>query len=184
MSPDEADRLAEANLWRCRRLAHEMTRTRPAERDEAQSVANGALAVAIRAYDPARDAGGGFGPFAHRSIANAVSNHLHASRPKGYRRRRRVAGPAPPAVVQEDRDAMDARPGGEPPVGWALDWEDFVTALAGRLPGRRGEVIRLRYLHADAQAPAALAARMGVDDSLVRRFHREAIAMLRARFAG
>lgn len=169
------ERLAEANLWRCRVIAYRMTRGAPWEEDEARSAALVGLAEAIRTYEKSRDSGGGFAPYARRLIARAVSKHLLDRAPKGYRRCR----DEPPIVLHGYTEALDHPVEDAPAVGWECEWEDFVHALCRRLPGRKAEVIRLRYLHAAGQSIDGMMARMGISDARINLLHRQALAMLR-----
>lgn len=171
----DPERLAAKNLWRCRVIAYRMTRGAPWEEDEARSAALVGLAEAIRTYSDSREAGGGFAPYARRLIVRAVSKHLLDRGPRGYRRCRDEA----PIVIQGYAEALDHPVEDVPAVGWECEWEDFVHALCRRLPGRKAEVIRLRYTRADGQSIGGMMARMGVSDARINLLHRQALAMLR-----
>ncbi len=179
-TPDP-EQLAANNLWRCRTVSHQLTRRRPRDFDESLSVALVGLADAVRTYEPRYDAGGGFGPYVNRLIRNAVINYLKGQDCTGYRRRQPSGRMEGDAVILDDGSSRECL-AGEPPVGWAMEWEDFVHALCLRLPGRKADVIRVKYLHADAQDPEGLSTRLGVNEARARLLHREAIGLLREQF--
>lgn len=170
----EADRLAAEHLWRCEAVARRFTRRRPWDYEEAYSAALGGLAEAIRTHI-AGQAPGGFLLHVKVTIVRRVMNALHAvRRPKGFRTRMGMPRHAAPATqplvdVGDDRDAP----------GWAMEWEDAVLALSRQLPSRHGEMLRARYLHADAADARGAARRMGMSVAAANVIHSQLRAMLR-----
>jgi RNA polymerase sigma factor (sigma-70 family) len=153
------------------------------EFDEAYSVALVGLARAVADFDPAR--GASFETFAFRCVRHALVDHLWASVPLGYRRGDRRAGAAAAAAevavvpASEVADVADDRP----PVGWEVDWEDWVRAVSRGLPPRHGALIRAHYLRADGLDLAGCAAILGLRVARVVQLHREALALLAERHA-
>lgn len=184
--PVDPEQLAASHLWICRVTARRLTRRWRGDYAEAYSAALAGLAEVIRNYDGAADGGEAdeFASRAHACIRRRVLSTLHAGAPKGYRRRMGLTRPETPKVVPlsalgRHQPATDEE---EPPVGWAIEWEEDVLALSRRLPPRHGELLRGRYLHADGESIGDLARRMGLKESRANQLHREAMAMLREQF--
>lgn len=183
--PEDREALARSLLPRARAIARNLSRHRPWEYDEAESVAVAAIAEVLRGFDPARGVGTArqrLERHANMTIGNRVVNALRADRPKGKGRSPLLAT-ARPVELSSLPGAERAIEADEDPVGWALDAEDGVMALSRALPPRHGELVRTRYLRADAAALPGLMRRMHLGDFRVCQLHREALDLLRARAA-
>lgn len=185
--PADPERLAEANLWRCRVIALRMTRRRRRDFEEAHSVALVGLAEAVGVYCAEGDGprAMGFAPFVNKRIAGRILDFFKAERPKGQTRRLGHL----PLLTGEMPVHLSALPDGVPPadagylpVGWELEWEDFVIALSRRLPRQHGAFLRWRYLHADAATDRGVGVRMGFNQPRATVLHHEAIERLREHF--
>jgi hypothetical protein len=172
--------LAESALPRAATIARRMARGVPRLRDDAAAAARLGVAAAVAAFDPRRP--GAEWP----RLANAVVRH-HVLRllrdeeiPRGYRQPRCAEGRhAVPGAAPGVSTAIVAVPSGELPVGWGLEYEDFVEGLARRVPGRQAEALRLHYLSAACADWVGLGVAMGLRDHAARNHHNRAVAEVR-----
>jgi hypothetical protein len=131
---------------------------------------------AARTYDPGR--ADDFRSHARWCVTGVIGDRLRKAGVKGYRyhpgdRSHRDGAPRDmgAAVLARVPDAAD-------PVGWEVEYEDYVDGLCGQLPGRLGEVVRLVYLRCDGGSVTGAAGALGLSRSYVSELHGEAVAML------
>jgi hypothetical protein len=145
--------LAEAHLGLARSIAARHAAKLPRLADDLESAALLGLWRAALDFDAGR--GVPFRAYARLRIAGEVRDLLRGRLPLGYGPRARAACPGlaiPTIRVESDRpDGRDATPGAgmlaslpadECPVGWELEHEEEVEALARRLGGSAAAVVR------------------------------------------
>lgn len=138
-----------------------------------------ALERAVRTW---RSGLAGFGSHCRRVVIQALNEVLRRSGPLGYRRDQAKPGnhlgaPKTSSIADEDVDLR----WWAGPVGWEIDYEDYVVTLARRLPGVHGDVIRSMYLECAGATIGSTARAMGLSSSRVSEIHSAAIAKLRTR---
>jgi hypothetical protein len=182
--------LAEAHFRWALDVARGFARRRPRLSDDIESAALLGLWRAALAFDPSR--GPGFKAAAYRRVVGAVIDCLRMSRPLGYRGRpgRAPGGGGGPAVrhlsgARGERigglavaDGFALIPDDAPPVGWEAEYHDDVEAVARRLPGRRGALVRRLYLHADTATREAAGRAVGLHRTRADQIVGELPAML------
>lgn len=137
--------------------------------------------------------GAGFALHLKTRLEGAYLDALRRTVPAGFRRNTLGWGEGAPRVSQlsavawrDNGDLPDHRarhpvqiPSGDLPVGWELESEDAVRALAAPLPGYCRAVVAGKYLR--GLTFAAIGREMGYSESRIKQFHDEALATLRRR---
>lgn len=170
--------LAEMQIPRCAGIARNQTRSRPWDRDEAESVAVAAVDEALRTFEPKRGKG------SYRARWRRHADKTCGDRVRDYLRsvKRRPTVPLTDHAAESAASPATLDPDREPRVGWYIEYEDWVLALSRQLSPRHGETLRGRYLHADGSTGEGLALRLGVQVGRAAQLHQEALAVLRERY--
>jgi DNA-directed RNA polymerase specialized sigma24 family protein len=136
--------LAEAHLGLARSIAAKYAAKLPRLADDLESAALLGLWRAALDFDPGR--GVPFRAYARLRIAGEVRDLLRGRLPLGYGPRARAACPGlavPKVYAESDRAGeLASLPAHEGPVGWELEHEEEVEALARRLGGSAAAVVR------------------------------------------
>jgi RNA polymerase sigma factor (sigma-70 family) len=136
--------LAEAHLGLARSIAAKYAARLPRLADDLESAALLGLWRAALDFDPGR--GVPFAAYARLRIAGEVRDLLRGCLPLGYGPRARAACPGlaiPTVRVESDRAGeLASLPADEGPVGWELEHEEEVEAIARRLRGSARTIVR------------------------------------------
>jgi DNA-directed RNA polymerase specialized sigma24 family protein len=116
---------------------------------------------------------------ARQQVRTALAKVIQRHAPLGYRnpKVRPAVREEPPTTfaLDESRDAPVPVP-----VGWEVEFEDYVEHLAGSLAGRQAQVLRLMYLEARGGTIARIAKELGITYDSAHKVHESALARLRA----
>lgn len=167
------------------KIANQAARRRPALADEFEGAAPLALCQAAATFRP----GGGarFSTHATCRILGAIQDtYRQCLGVKGFRRRNLGSSPAVLSlhfpIGHDDRGLPvplgDTIPADEDPVGWGLEYQDELAALARRLPLGPARVVRLLYGRADLSTVTAVAREIGGGKSWVSQLHGRAVEQL------
>jgi hypothetical protein len=91
---------------------------------------------------------------------------------------RREGAPSVYGFKEGDAEPPDC---GRGPVGWEVEYADFVESLARSVPGIHGDLIRLMYLECRGASAPEAARVLGLTGPRATEIHAEAIAKIRAR---
>lgn len=174
--------LAEANVEWARGIAVNLTVNLRGFRDEAESAALWGLWQAAQSFDPAR--GPDFKTHASPRVIGAVRDEMRSAAPRGYRRPGQRRGEAVPAVYSltvGDYDAAGAWSvaADAPPVGWEVEYTDWVESLARPLSPSQRPIFLALYLPPEGRTHAAAAEVVGLTESGVGRSHAASLDRLR-----
>lgn len=139
--------LADPGLTRARRfLVNRLASRRPDLRDEGESAANYALAVAIRNWKPS--GGATFRSYAIQGMKLAISSTLRNSRPRGYREGQDDDRPRFVSLDQDPHNGpslAEELVADEEPVGADLEQAETLEEIL-REAGRDEDVVRRVFL--------------------------------------
>lgn len=137
------------------------------------------LFTAARTYEQGQQIGG-FPSHARHCVIQALNGHLRRIGPLGYRRDQRFEGRHldAPATLRFEGDLESSRD----PVGWEVDYEDFVESLARGLPTVEARVLRLLYLACEGGTYGRAGREIGKSPGSVKQWHDSAIRRIRNRF--
>lgn len=138
--------------------------------DDVENAALAGVWEAANKYDPA--SGVPWRAYAYHTATRRAKDRLRELRSCGQRR----AGKWSDLKVIREGDGPEesafnlaAVPSEELPIGWEVESEDGVHAIAGKLPPRCALAVRTFYLAADATTMKRVGRAMGVTDSAVSR---------------
>lgn len=146
------------------------------------SVASG-LTRAWKTYDSDR---GPFDQHAKHVIKQEMQETMRRSGPLGFRRDQRIENNhiGQPSISQmsmiDDREGPSFS-GQSLPVGWEIEYHDWVEGLAKKVPKNHSDLLRVIYLHCVGESITGAANKIGVSRSRASEMHSSAIQSIRKR---
>jgi len=144
-----------------------------------------ALYRAMRTFDP--EVNGEFPKFAKHVVKQVMMQELAESPELGYRRNSHNPdrpGESPKVShgsALAGTDDIFQVAGFNPPIGWELEYEDFVNVLADDLPEDRSRVLRMTYLDCRGAKVRGAASVLGISHPWYSRLHADSIMRIRKR---
>jgi RNA polymerase sigma factor (sigma-70 family) len=176
MNPDTGESLAALpeNIAWARKQGRWMARHCPSLRDDLESAALLGLVQAANTFDPTR--GLTFKTHALCRIRGAVWDEMRYALPRGYRHRSRKDLPIFHPIADVIEHVIE---GHDDPVGWEVDYQEWVEWLSRQLPRQAARVIRCMYGHASTLLGTQTAEVLGMSRVNVSRIRRYAVDELR-----
>lgn len=114
-----------------------------------------------------------------RMIGLSFDLFRHASNPFGCRSRINIKGRGDRSGIPAVSQLVLEPESGEEPVGWEIEYLDFVESLLGMLSHQEREAIRLRYTDASCALMRDAGEEMGVTENRYSLIHDKAVKRLR-----